>query len=176
MSEIISLLKDYSPAVAILLAAAGGLLYVLKLIVERAVASSFDARAKMLELSLQRRSAFEEKVLTDRFALVTDLSARLQRLTTDYNRTRLGQPAPEGFYKGNEIVPLTRLFDDLEIHRLVLTEEFYELFVREAQLTLRWVNAHEPLESKTVEEQLLRTKADIRVHAETVFGMSQIRQ
>jgi len=44
------LLASYSPAVAALLALAGAALYFLKLIVERAVASSFDARAKALEL------------------------------------------------------------------------------------------------------------------------------
>lgn len=176
MSEIISLLKDYSPAVAIMLAIAGALLYVLKLIVERAVASSFDTRAKMLELSLQRRSAFEEKVLTDRFALVTDLSTRLQRIMTDYNRIRSGQPAPEGFYSGNEIVPLTRIYEDLEIHRLVLTEEFHELFVRKADLALRIVNHQDPQEFQELLEQWGRSNADIRMHTEKVFGISQIRQ
>ena len=140
------------------------------------MASSFDARAKALELGMQRRSALEERLLTDRFALVTDLSARLQRLMTDHNRVRSGQPSPEGFYGGDEVVPLTRIYEDREIHRLVLTEEFHGLFLEKANLALRMINAQDPQEFGVLKEQWVRSNAEIRAHAEEVFGIGQIRR
>ena len=176
MSDILSLLASYSAAVAVLLALAAAALFVLKLVVERAVASGFDARAKMLELGLQRRSAFEEKVLTERFALVTDLSARLQRLMTDHNRIRSGQPVPEGFYSGGEVVPLTRIYEDLEIHRLVLTEEFHGLFLEKANLARRTIDTDDPQEYERLKQQWVRSNDEVRAHAEKVFGIGRIHQ
>ncbi len=83
MTQLLEWLTKYSPAVVLLLAFGAGLLFVIKLIVENSIASEFDAKSKVFEALLKRRSAFEEKVLSDRFVLITGLSTRLEHVMTN---------------------------------------------------------------------------------------------
>ena len=175
MEGILSWLKEYSPPVVLLLLVGSAVLFVLRLTVEKSIATSFEAHAKKLELRLARRSTFEEKVLADRYALVTDLSARLQKVMTNLNRMRSGQPVPEGFMKQKEIVPLTEIFEDLETHRLALTEEFYQLFQGNAQLVLKAANARNPQEWDDIAKEWLRLGEEIRSAAENTFRIREIR-
>ncbi len=137
MAEILDWVTRYSPPVVVLLMLGGAFLYVAKQIIERSIAAEFSAHSKELELVLERRSAFKDKVLTSRYALVTDLSSRLERLMTNLNRIRHGQEIPDGFQVKNEIVPLTEIYEDLNINRLQLTEDFHALFLDKANLALR---------------------------------------
>src|SRR2546430_7372581 len=141
MTELLEWLAKYSPAVVVLLALGAALLFVIKLIVEKSIASEFDAKSKMFDAVLKRRSAFEEKVLSDRFALITGLAARLERVMTNLNRLKSGYPTPDGFVKQNEIIPLTEIFEDVKIHRLVLGDDFYTLFLKQAEVVLEAANA-----------------------------------
>jgi hypothetical protein len=173
MTQLLDWLTKYSPAVVVLLAFGAGLLFVIKLIIEKSIASEFDAKSKVFEALLKRRSAFEEKVLSDRFALITELSARLEHVVTNLNRLRSGQPTPDGFMKQNEIVPLTEIFEDIEIHQLVLGEEFHRLFLKQAQFTLKVANIS-TVSPEDWSEEWVRLRQDIRLAAETAFGISQI--
>lgn len=176
MTQLLDWLTKYSPAVVLLLAFGAGLLFVTKLIVERSIASEFDEKSKVFEALLKRRSAFEEKVLSDRFALITGLSMRLERVMTNLNRLRSGQAAPDGFMKQNEIVPLTEIFEDVEIHRLVLGEDFHSLFSKQAQLALRIANVSRssPEDWRKGAEEWGRLRQEIRSMAEAAFGISKI--
>src|SRR5215211_5141206 len=176
MTEILSLLENYSPTIAVLLILATAFLYVLKLVVDRSVAASFDTKLKELELKLQRRSAFEDKVLTDRFELVTSFSARLEAVMTNLNRIRSGLPTvpPEGFMEGNEIVTLTGIFVDLEVHRVVLGEEFYDLFTRQAQLALKFSNVGEQNEYKELAEEKVHLDEELRSSVDAAFSISTL--
>lgn len=143
MDAILKWLSAYSLPVVILLAIGGAFLFVFQKIAEKAVAQAFDRHAKALELRLTRRSAFEEKILTDRYLALLELNGRLHQFLTTLNRMRSGQPAPEGFYADGhprEVVPLTAIFEDIEAKRLTLAEEFHELLVQKAQLALEAVN------------------------------------
>ena len=175
MTQLLDWLAEYSPPVVLLLAFGAGLLFVINLIVEKSIASVFDAKSKVFEMMLERRSAFEEKVLSDRFALITGLSERLERVMTNLNRLRSGQPAPNGFMKQNEIVPLTEIFEDLEIHRLVLGEDFHRLFLKQAQVALKVANVRSPDNWTRGAEEWTRLREEIRLAAESAFGISKIR-
>ena len=91
MAPLLDWLSQYSPAVVLLIAFGAAFLFVTKLIVEKSIASEFDAKSKVFETLFKRRSAFEEKVLSDRFALITGLSACLERVMTNLTRVRSGQ-------------------------------------------------------------------------------------
>src|SRR5262245_8473432 len=113
MEAILKWLSAYSLPVVILLAIGAAFLFVFQKIAEKAVAQAFDRHAKALELRLTRRSAFEEKLLTDRYLALVELNGRLGQFLTTINRIRSGQPAPKGFYaEGHrrEVVPLTAIF------------------------------------------------------------------
>ena len=124
MTDLLDWLTQYSPPIVLLIALGAGLLWVAKLVIERSIASGFDEQSKRLEIVLNRRSAFEERVLLERFERINRLSEKLVRVMTNLNRMRSGQPAPENFMSHNEVVPLTEIFEGLEIHRLMLGEDF----------------------------------------------------
>src|SRR5207249_4758964 len=167
MTELLEWLAKYSPAVVVLLALGAALLFVIKLIVEKSIASEFDAKSKMFEAVLKRRSAFEEKVLSDRFALITGLAARLERVMTGY-------PTPNGFVKQNEIIPLTEIFEDVKIHRLVLGDDFYTLFLKQAEVVLEAANAPS-FEDWRSGKEWAQLQEQTRLTAEAAFGLSKIR-
>jgi len=175
MNDLLTWSKNYSPLVLLLLAFGAALLFVVRLIVEKGIASQFDARSKTFETLMKRRSAFEEKVLAERFALVTGLSARLERILTNLNRRRSGHPLPEGFLQNGEIVPLTEVFEEIAIHRLLLGEEFHALFLKHASHALAIANSStdEAWQQRGHEREVLLD--ELRLAAEAAFGISQIR-
>ena len=171
MGDLLEWIGDYPTGVVVLIALCAALLYLVKLIVERGVTAGFDQRAKVWETRVERRSAFEEKVLLNRFELVSAFSARLERIMTDLNRMRSGkEPSTKNFLVDDELVPLTEVFEDLQVHRLVLGERFYPILDGMAQLAMR---------SRTVDDAALRTEWEnartaLRDAGEDTFGISQI--
>ncbi|MFL6260290.1 MAG: hypothetical protein ACJ76Y_11310 [Thermoanaerobaculia bacterium] len=162
--------KTYSPAVAVLLITLAAIALVLREAVKTAVTNT-------LELRLKRRSAFEDKVLSDRFSLIIGLSTRLERIMTTLNRRRAGQTIPDGFMNLNEIVPLTEIFEDLIVHRLVLAEQFYDLFRRKAELASRAANisAQNEQEWSSIAKEWEGLRSEARAATEEAFGISKIK-
>lgn len=178
MQELMAWLANYSPGIVLLLAIGAALIFLLKLVVEKVVSAQFGLQSKQLEIHFARRSAFEEKVLAERFALVNALSARLEQVAVELNRLRTGQPLQDGIMQGNELVPLTTVFVDLEIHRLLLGERFYQLLSRMAQTALAIAQVVQQQGDQGAWAQLgqqwaaLRT--ELREAADEAFGLSQI--
>jgi hypothetical protein len=157
---------------AVLLPVLGTILtLVLKLTVERSVAASFDAYARRLE----RRSTFEDQVLTERFALVVELSGQLEQVMTNLNRSRAGQVVPDGFRAENEIVPLTDVFTTLEIKRLLLTDELYDILQRSAQLALHAANARSLEDWQAAGHEWGTLRAELRAAVDRTFRLSSIQ-
>jgi hypothetical protein len=75
MNELLKWLGEYSLPVVILIVIGGGFLFVFQKAAEKA--SPGIRHAKALELRLTRRSTFEEKLLTDRYAALVELNGRL---------------------------------------------------------------------------------------------------
>ena len=174
MAPLLDWLSQYSPAVVLLIAFGAAFLFVTKLIVEKSIASEFDAKSKVFETLFKRRSAFEEKVLSDRFALITGLSACLERVMTNLTRVRSGQSVPEGFRNADEIVPLTEIFEDISVHQLVLGEDFHELFWQQARLAFTAANASPKDWQKNLDDWEQR-REEIQSATETAFGISKIQ-
>ncbi len=175
MDEIISLLKTYSPPVVLLLVIIGIAVFFLKLIIERSIETGFNAHKKGMELTLERQSAFKDKVLLERYTQIGNLSARLEKILTNVNRIRLGGEPPAGFKVGNEIVVLTEVFEDLQINRLTLTEEFYELFVDKSNLLLKLANADSDAAWNELAVKWKELNEKIRTATEDMFKLSEIR-
>jgi hypothetical protein len=175
VAELLQWLNQHSPAVVALLVLGAALLFVLKLVTERSIASGFQAQTKALELALGRRSAFEEKVLTERYALVSSFVSRLERLATQLNRVRHGQDIPEDFRRGTELVPLTEVFEDLTIHRFVLGEDFFSALQHEAEILLEIAQTSDPKGRAKTDDAWLSARARVRAVAEEQFRISEIR-
>ena len=143
MNQILSWLTDYSPAVVAVLAFGSALVYVLKIVTEKAISTEFDRYKKEIELKLERRSNFEEKILLDRYTSVVDLQTRIGRVMTDLNRLRHGTEV-EGLIKDNDIVPLTAVFELLAANRYLITERFHKILWDESQILIMLANEKDP--------------------------------
>ena len=107
MDDILGWLTKYSPPVVLLLAVAGVFIFVSKQVIENTISAQFQQYKKEIELRLQRRSNFEERVLLDRYSLLRDIHHKIARVMTDLNRVRSGTTV-EGLIRNGDIVPLKR--------------------------------------------------------------------
>lgn len=163
MTEILEWLEQYSAGVVMLIALGAASLYLMKLLIE-----------KTIDNSLKRRSAFEEKVLTDRFTLLASFSSRMHKVTTTLNRARSGQPMPAGFLVHNEIVPLTEIHEDISANRLVLGETFHAMLFEKADAMVRLANAPDDDAWNATSGELATIENRLLAEAERVFGISRI--
>lgn len=177
MNDILSWLSEYSPAIAILIIFAAATIFVLRTVVEKAVTSRLDLYAEEATLRLGRRSDFEARVLTDRYEIFVDLLTRLSQIATNINRIRHGSEI-EGFMSGNEIVPLTAVYEELNIRKILLGEKLHDALREGANIALHMANykslsADQYLELES--KWLGLHEGRIRIAAEEEFGMSRIR-
>jgi len=176
MNDLLSWLKEYSPGVVALLAFGAAMIFVLRTTVEKAVSARMDVYTQEVTLRLGRRSNFEERVLTDRYNAFVDLTTRLQRVMTNINRLQHGNEVEEGFMRGNEVVPLTSVYEDLNIRQLVLGDKLHSL-LREAARIALWSSNYKHLsedEYAQVVAQWSDNDVKLRQAAEVEFGISKI--
>lgn len=173
MELILEWAKTYSTPVVVLLGFGAALVFVLRMIVEKAVEAQFDARNKRLELLLQRRSAFEEKILLDQYATVVDLQLRIKKIETDINRLRHGISV-EGLMKGGDIIPLSEVYAELQAKRFMLKEQLYDLLVSEVTALISFANARDPAETSKCEQKILSLNTSLQDAMNAVFGIDRI--
>jgi hypothetical protein len=171
----------------------GGLFtYLTQKFIESAVGASFQRNVKELDLALERRSTFENKVLTDRYEHALDLIRRLDVVVITYNRIRSGQRPPEGFLAQEsptpggevhcgEIVPLTDIYRDLSIDQLLFGESLHAVLRDRADLayTAGILALCQPISDQEwkegVERPWLELNEQLRIELDAQFGLSQIR-
>lgn len=175
MNDLLAWLATYSPPVVALIAVGAVGAFLVKLIVEKAIARTFDEKTKRFETLFQRRSAFEEMILIERFELMSSLDARLQRIMTNLNRARSGHPVPDGFLTDGELVPLTEVFEDIEIGRLKLGEDLRNRMESLAQAALTASNAADENEWKHAAEEWIQLRKELREQVEADFGLTSIK-
>lgn len=173
MDKIIGVFTSNPPEliIASLLFLAGG--FVLKLMTDKAIKFQFDRQTKTIGLALERRSRFEEMILTERYDTVSALLSRLTRIASDIRRLRQGIPV-DGLMRGNDIVPLTEVYEDLAARRHVLTERFHPNFNALATLLIDLAKANTAEELKEIEKAYQRLLTAIQTDMEDVFGLSDI--
>ena len=173
MDEILKWAGQYSAPVVILLACGAALIFVFQHVVEKSVESEFDKRNKRIELLLQRRSNFEEKVLLDQYETVTKLQLKLANIGADLNRLRSGVEV-EGLMKGKDIVPLSEVYIELQAKRFLLKEEFNNLLKKEADILLAFAQAKNPDEISKLGREFLKLNESFREEMDRAFGIEQI--
>jgi hypothetical protein len=123
MELILDWIKEYSPGIVFILAVGSALLYLIKNVAEKAISQKFDIYIKELE----KRSRFEEKILIERYELITDIAKRLEFTSTKINRYTDGIEIPNFIENGN-VIPLIEIEEKLGVYKYLLTEKFYNLF------------------------------------------------
>ena len=173
MDQILSLLTDNSPAIVTLLACGSALVYVLKSVTEKAISTEFDRYKKEIELKLERRSKFEEKILLDRYTSVVDLQTRIGRVMTDLNRHRHGTEV-ENLFQDNDIVPLTAVFELLAANRYLITERFHKILWEESQLVILLANERDADRMSTHHATYAGLQGEFQKAMNDVFGIDKI--
>jgi len=132
MDSLLQWLTQYSPPVVLLIAFGGSLVFILKNVTEKAISTEFDHYKHQIELKLEKRSNFEEKILLDRYLTIRDLETRIGRVMTDLNRLRHGTNV-EGVIVNNDIVSLTEVFDLLAVNKYLITAWCMTCFYRKCR-------------------------------------------
>ncbi|MCB1928864.1 MAG: hypothetical protein KDH17_12630 [Rhodocyclaceae bacterium] len=173
MDSILNWLTKYSPPIVLLIAFFAVLIFLFKNIIEKAISAQFDQYKKEVDLRLQRRSNFEERVLLDRYILVRDIQARIGRVMTDLNRTKSGTKV-EGLMRDGDIVPLTEVFELLANNRYLLTERFHKILNAGAQLAMKYANARDPEAIQNIQSEYLGLLDSFHQSMHEVFGIDKI--
>lgn len=173
METVIKWLGQYSAPIALLLALSAALIYLLQNVVEKTMALQFDRYAKEINLKLEKRSNFEERILLDRYLVLRDLQTHLGRVMTDPNRVRHGMIVEGLFHDGN-IVPLTEIFSQLPVDRYLITERFHKILWEESQLMIAIANETDPERLEALQAAYLRSSDAFYGAMNEVFGLDKI--
>jgi hypothetical protein len=173
MDTILSWLTKYSPPVVLLLALGGIFIFVSKQVTENAISAQFEQYKKEVELRLQRRSNFEERVLLDRYALLREIHTKIGVVIPDLNRIKKGTTV-EGLIHDGDIVPLTATVVLIEQNRYLITERFRKVLLSQVELLIKYANTQD---TQVMEKQLsdyLELDATFDQAMNEVFGLDRI--
>ena len=158
----------------VLLLVLGGIfIFVSKQMIENTISAQFQQYKKEVELRLQRRSNFEERVLLDRYALLRDIHHKIGRVMTDLNRVRSGTTV-EGLIRNGDIVPLTEVFELIEDNRYLITERFREILRGQAQLAIKYANTKDPKAIAKLQSEYVELDRTFDQAMNEVFGLDRI--
>ncbi|KRR21335.1 hypothetical protein CQ14_06710 [Bradyrhizobium lablabi] len=173
MDNILGWLTKYSPPVVLLLALGGIFIFVSKQVTENAISAQFEQYKKEVELRLQRRSNFEERVLLDRYVLVREIHAKIATVMTDLNRAKSGTEV-KGLFQGTDIVPLTTAFELIEQNRHLITERFRKILRDQAVLAMEYANIQDTDALKRHVSNYQELDATFDRAMNEVFGLDRI--
>lgn len=173
MSDILQWLGEYSLPVVALILLGAALLYLLKLVTEKAIAHQFDHYSRSIELQLQRRSNFEERILLDRYALLRELYAKTNAVLTNVNRMRSGTRI-EGFERDGDIVPLTEIFEAMAVNRYLIPSPLHDVLHKLANLALELANARSEEDYLATARTTLETREEFDRLMTQEFRLNQI--
>jgi hypothetical protein len=137
MDVLFRYISRYSPPVivAIITLVIGG--YFIKYGIERTLEAEFQKRDRELELAMKRQSNFQEKVLWQKYSLLTSQNEILHQLRAEIHGYILGT-AEQTFVKNGHVYRLTDVYEQLNINRFLIGEEMYRLMTQHAATLQRF--------------------------------------
>jgi len=173
VKDILDMLTKYSLPVVLLIVVVAIFAFVSKLVTENVITTNFDRYKKDVELRLQRRSNFEERVLLDRYTLLRDIHTKIGKVMTDLRRVKSGSTV-KGLQVNGELVPLTEVGDLIERNRYLITDRFREILLSQCQLELKYANTNDStlMERQVAEYVQLELAFDKAMNE--VFGLDKI--
>lgn len=174
MDDILKWLSAYSPAIVLLLLLGAAFIYLLKAVTEKTIANAFDRYKKELELKLEKRSNFEEKILLDRYLVIRELQTKIGTVMTNLNRIRHGGTV-EGFIVNQDIVPLTEVFELLAVNKYLITDTFHDIFWQQAQIALQVANSRDEQEQKQLADQYVALLEKFYAEMNAMFRLEKIK-
>jgi len=173
MEDILGWLTKYSPPVLLLVLLGGAFIFVSKQVTENAISAQFEQYRKEVELRLQRRSNFEERVLLDRYVLLRDIHTKLGGVMTDLNRVKSGTTV-KGLLHNGDLVPLTEVFELIEANRYLITERFRTILSSQGQLEIQYANTQDAKVIEKILSDYVELEGKFDQAMNEVFGLDRI--
>jgi len=140
MDLLVKYLTRYSPPVVIALVCLfiGG--YFVKYGIERTLEAEFQKRDRQLELAMKRQSNFQEKVMWEKYLVLTSQNREMHELRAEINGSFITNADSKSFKNGQDVPRLTAVYEQLNINRFLIGEEMYQLMRKQARILLRFSN------------------------------------
>lgn len=174
MEEILKWLSTYSLPIVFLIILGAVFIYLVKMVTEKAITNEFDRHKKVIELELERRSSFEEKILLDRYSIIRELQTKIGNIMTNINRIRHGVKI-DGFIVNNDIVPLTEVFELLAVNKYLITKKFHDIFWQQSQIALSLANEKDGLHLKQLEAKYIELLENFYKEMNEMFDLEKIK-
>jgi hypothetical protein len=174
MEDILKWLSTYSLPIVFLIILGAVFIYFVKMVTEKVISNEFDRYKKVIELELQRRSSFEEKILLDRYFIIRELQTKIGNVMTNLNRIRHGGKV-DGFIVNNDIVPLTEIFELLAVNKYLITKKFHEIFWQQSQIAIGFANQKDELLLKQLETKYIELLEEFYKEINEMFDLEKIK-
>lgn len=140
MDLLVKYLTRYSPPVIIALVCLfiGG--YFVKYGIERTLEAEFQKRDRQLELAMKRQSNFQEKVMWEKYLVLTSQNREMHELRAEINGSYITNSDSKTFKNGPDVPRLTAVYEQLNINRFLIGEEMYQLMRKQARILLQFAN------------------------------------
>lgn len=155
MEDILTWLSEYSPPIVLLIILSTILIYFIKQVTEKSISNQFDKYKKDIELKLERRSKFEERVLIDRYTLIKEIQTKIGAVSTNLNRIKSGHEIDDFIING-DIVPLTEVFEILAANKYLITDRFHNIFWKQSHLLIKYANEKDPIRSTVIQKEFVK--------------------
>lgn len=153
MDVLVNYLTRYSPPVVATLVCLfiGG--YFVKYGIEKTLEAEFQKRDRQLELAMKRQSNFQEKILWEKYIVLTSQNEELHKLRAEINKVIITKPEKILFKEGVDIPRLTAVYEQLNINRFLIGEEIYRLMRKQGRLLMAFskLNIKDNNDKKSIE-------------------------
>ena len=140
MDLLVKYLTRYSPPVVIALVCLFIGCYFVKYGIERTLEAEFQKRDRQLELAMKRQSNFQEKVMWEKYLVLTSQNREMHELRAEINGSFITNADSKSFKNGQDVPRLTAVYEQLNINRFLIGEEMYQLMRKQARILLRFSN------------------------------------
>lgn len=174
MKDLYELLTQNSPFFIIMFLVLVSTIYVIKLIFEKSLSQEFDKYKKSMELKLEKRSRFDEKILLDRYNLIRDIQAKQNKVLTNLNRIKHGIKV-DNFIIGSEPVQMTEVYELLALNKIIITVPIHNKLTKQAELIMKIINEKAINKSDKLENDYLVMIEDLNFEMNQMFGLDKIK-
>lgn len=174
MDVLVKYIARYSPpvVVTIVILFIGG--YFVKYGIEKTLEVEFQKRDRQLELAMKRQSNFQEKVMWEKYLVLTSQFEVMHQLRAEINGFLIRNDVEPTFMKNGDMYRLTEVYEQLNINRFLIGEDMYKLMRQHGHLLIKLSQLkQEELEKyKTILNEFSRLDKVYRESMQQIFNIS----
>lgn len=137
MDVLVKYIARYSPPVVVTIVVLfiGG--YFIKYGIEKTLEVEFQKRDRQLELAMKRQSNFQEKMMWQKYLVLTSQNEVMHQLRAEINGYLIRKDVEPTFMKDGDMYRLTEVYEQLNINRFLIGEDMYKLMRQQGRLLIQ---------------------------------------